>query len=179
MDASVHCTTAALGMGTQHFAVVLNTTTQFYASMIDNKAPRNCPRSNVQIVLAICVALRGPASLLTGHGTFLVDPCTLAGISRGSPACTRKPLWVTRGALELLAAGAVYRPILCITLINYYLFKADIDKTLLVMPTCTSRFLCLFILILCIVHVINLSINTCNVLHMYLENGNKCNIELN
>ena len=46
-------------------------------------------------------------SLLTRHGTFLVDPRTLAGILRGSPARTRKPLRVTRRALELLAAGTV------------------------------------------------------------------------
>ena len=43
-------------MGTQHFTVALNTTTNFYASMIDNKAPRNSPWSKVQIVWAICVA---------------------------------------------------------------------------------------------------------------------------
>ena len=36
-----------------------------------------------------------------------MDPRTLAGILRGSPARTRKPLRVTRGALELLVAGTV------------------------------------------------------------------------
>ena len=93
LDASVHCTTAALGMGTQRFAVLLNTTTQFYASMIDNKGPR----SNVQSVRGICVALQ---VFLPGTVLFLWIPVQ-------SRVFCGKPLRVTREALELLAAGAV------------------------------------------------------------------------